>query len=38
VKLDDYKIQRPKVVMQNIAEVIKVKVEATLAPYVAEKK
>lgn len=38
VKLDDHKIQRPKVVMQNIAEVIKVKVEATLAPYVAEKK
>ncbi len=38
VKLDDHKIERPKVVMQNIAEVIKVKVEAQLIPYVAEKK
>lgn len=38
VKLDDHKIERPKVVMQNIAEIIKVKVEAVFNPYVAEKK
>lgn len=38
VRLDDHKIERPKVVMQNIAEVIRVKVDAQFNPYVAEKK
>jgi hypothetical protein len=38
VKLADHNIERPKLVLQNIAEVIKVKVEAHFNPYVAEKK
>jgi hypothetical protein len=38
VRLDDHKIKRPKVVFQNIAEVIEVKLEAQFIPYVAEKK
>jgi hypothetical protein len=33
VKLDDYKIARPKVVMEKIAEELDVKINANYAPY-----
>lgn len=33
VKLDDYKIARPKVVMEKIAEQIDIKIDANYAPY-----
>jgi hypothetical protein len=32
-KLDDYKIARPKVVMEKIAEQIDIKIDANYAPY-----
>jgi polyisoprenoid-binding protein YceI len=33
VKLDDYKIARPKVVMEKIAEELDIKINANYAPY-----
>lgn len=38
VKLQDYKIKIPRVVLENIAEVVDVNIEATYAPHLIEKK
>ncbi|MCC6251978.1 MAG: YceI family protein [Bacteroidia bacterium] len=38
VKLDDYKIERPKVVMANIAESIEIKIDANYLPFESSKK
>ena len=38
VKLADYKIKIPRVVVENIAEIIDVNIDVTYAPHVVEKK